>query len=319
MNDEEAPPVDTAVPVKNNNSVETPVVTSSTIATTTNVVVEGQTTDVIITKQQNIPIVECIAIAAIISGSLSMYWGISGVLLVGTATSTISSMIISMIVSQPMTIVHVLMSTCVVILAPVVTVQKVQLRVLGTLREQQNELRVQVNTLQQTNDELSLSISTVVDETNHIQQITDEIQVVARNANTTVDQLISLCTEQEQIQKKIYNNLQAKVIQQIIMAILQTDVDRNYCISKQEVSVLLERLKHISGIIVNEDAFRSVINQSEPKGELSLSDLMTIVRDLQHSNRYNDTTQNNDHNNETTKMSHDPIFTFQPSNILKST
>jgi hypothetical protein len=284
-----------------------------TMSTTEDVVVDGQETDTTtVTKSRNLPLLECVALVALISGSLSMYWGISG-LIFGTVTATTAaSMVATMIMSQPMIIVHVVMSTCVVILAPVVTVQKVQLSALGTFREQQNALRLQVNTLQQSNDVLSKSITATADQTTEIQQVTDELRSIATATGTTMDRLVELCSEQERIQQEILQNLQAKVLQQIITATLQTDIDRNFIVSKQEVNVLMERLKHVPGVVLNDDAFRSVLDHSEPKGELTISDICRFARNLQQ----NDTTTNN---TEKEIPMIEPVFTFQPKDILLST
>jgi regulator of replication initiation timing len=302
--------------------------TTTTTEATTTTPIPGQGTDGIITKQQNIPIIELMAITAIISGSLSMYWGITG-LVVGTTTSTIISMIVTAIITQPIIIVHVIMSTCVVVLAPVVTVQKVQLRTLGTLREQQNELRTQINTLNQTNDELTKSVTSISDETTKVEQVNQELQTIATTAGTTTDRLVQLYKEQNEIQKEIYKNLQAKILEQIITILLQTDSNHNNIVSDNEVTILMERFKQLSGIVFNERTFRSILNQSEPKGSITVTDICTIVRNIQQQYTNNDTTTTNispttsttninkTSNDESVEVNpfDEPIFKFQQQDL----
>ena len=207
---------------ESNNVVDVEVGTSGTSAqSTTNTVatpeiVPGSDTDGLVTKQQNVPIVELLAITAFISGSLSMYWGITGIMMVGTTTAATMSVILTTLLSQPIIIVHIIMSTCVVVLAPVVTVQKVQLSALGTLREQQNELRTQINAFNQMNDELTKSVASIEDETEKIEQVNNELQIYAKSAGTTADRLVELCQEQQDINTEMQQHLQAKVLQQIV-------------------------------------------------------------------------------------------------------
>jgi hypothetical protein len=268
---------------------------TSSISTAKDPPVSGSETDAIVTKQQNVPLLECLALVALISGSLSMYWGVSG-MIVGGALS-LSSLIA--LFAQPVVLVHVVMSSCVVVLAPVVTVQKVQLRALGTLREQQNELRSQVNTLQQSNDALSLSITSIADQTKAVDQWTQELQQVATATGTTIDRLLELGTEQEGLQLQIRQKLQAQVLQQIMTATLRTDADRNFVVSAEEVPVLIQRLQQIPGIQLNERAFRAVLERSEPAGALTLADMGQLARELQDP-----------------AASEEAVFTFQPNAIL---
>ena len=260
--------------------------------------VPGSATDTIVTAQQNVPILEGLALMALISGCLSMYWGITGMMVGGTVSAAVL-----MLFSQPMIFVHVLMSTCVVVLAPVVTVQKVQLRALGTLREQQNELRLQVNTLQQTNDALSTSITSIADQARAVDQWTQELQKVATATGTTTDRLLQLGTELGQLQQQVRQQLQAQVLQQIISATLRTDADRNFVVSEAEVHVLIQRLQQIPGIQLNERAFRRVLERSEPAGALTLADMSQLARALQENTSPDDAKE-------------EAVFTFQPTAIL---
>jgi hypothetical protein len=288
---------------------------STTATTTTPAVVTGQGTDGIVTKQKNIPIIELLALTAIISGSLSMYWGVTGFVL-GTTTSSIVSVVVALL-SQPIVLVHVVMSTCVVVLAPVVTVQKVQLHALGTLREQQNELRTQINTLNHVNDELTKSVSSVIDESDKIDQINIELQQFATTAGTTSDRLIELCTEQETIRKQICEHLQTKILQQIVTIALQSDKNQNYIVSEEEVNVLLERLKQIPGIALNESAFRSVLEKSDPKGSLTISDICNLARNLQGNKTKNNKSTAFAASDDSIEINEfgDPVFVFQPNDI----
>jgi hypothetical protein len=279
----------------------------------------GKDSNGIVTKQQNIPIIELLAITAIISGSLSMYWGITGIMMVSTTTAAATmSVILSTLLSQPMIAVHIIMSTCVVVLAPVVTVQKVQLSALGTLREQQNELRTQINSFNAMNDELTKSIASIVDETEKIEQVNKELQSFATSAGTTADRLVELCNEQQSIQTEMQNHLQAKILQQIVTITLQSDTNQNYIVSKNEVNVLIERLQLIPGVVFHVDRFRHILNQSEPQSSLTLTDICRIARNMQLNATGKTPTAAiaSTESIELTQQYGDPVFVFQPNDMM---
>ena len=300
---------------ESNNVVDVEVGTSAQSTTNTVAtpeIVPGSDTDGLVTKQQNVPIVELLAITAFISGSLSMYWGITGIMMVGTTTAATMSVILTTLLSQPIIIVHIIMSTCVVVLAPVVTVQKVQLSALGTLREQQNELRTQINAFNQMNDELTKSVASIEDETEKIEQVNNELQIYAKSAGTTADRLVELCQEQQDINTEMQQHLQAKVLQQIVTITLQSDTNQNYIVSENEMNVLIERLQQIPGVIFHVEAFRHILNQSEPQGSLTMTDICRIARNMQWNANKATTTNAVVVSDESIQYG-DPVFVFQPN------
>ncbi len=296
------------------SNIETGITTATSAQpTTTTTPVPGNSTDGVVKKQQNIPVLELLALTAIISGSLSMYWGISG-MLVGATTA---SVILTTLLSQPIILVHTIMSACVVVLAPVVTVQKVQLSAMGTLREQQNELRTQINSFNQINDQLTKSIASIEDDTEKIEQVNTELQVVANSTGTTANRLIELCNEQQDINAQLQKHLQAKIIQQIVTITLQSDTNQNYIVSENEVNILIQRLQQIPGVVFQVDRFHQILNQSEPKGALTLTDICRIARNMQQNATpaTPDATTAEDATAELTSYG-DPVFVFQPNDLL---
>ena len=289
-------------------------VTSAQPTTGTTTPVPENNTDGVVKKQQNIPVLELLALTAIVSGSLSMYWGISG-MLVGTTTA---SVVLTTLLSQPIILVHTIMSACVVVLAPVVTVQKVQLSAMGTLREQQNELRTQINSFNEMNDQLTKSIASIEDHTAKIEQVNTELQVVANSTGTTADRLIELCNEQQDINAQLQKHLQAKIIQQIVTITLQSDTNQNYIVSENEVNILVQRLQQIPGVVFQVDRFHQILNQSEPKGALTLTDICRIARNMQQNATPATTTTTTveDATIEAASSYGDPVFVFQPNDLL---
>jgi hypothetical protein len=214
------------------------------------VTVNGSETDPIVVRVVSWHLVEIAAVVALVSGSFTFYY------VVGSLVD--------------------LMSLCVVLLSPILTVQGRKLRELGDLRHQHNVLRDNTSQLHEENNKLSASIGTLAVQTNKLQQVEKSLQVVATKSGHSVDRLVAMVNDNGNIQEEIIKNLQAQVLQQIMTAVVQTDHDRNFKLNAKEVDTLLFRLKHLPGVVVDEQIFRSYIKSD--KGELTLGDVCGIAR-----------------------------------------
>lgn len=82
------------------------------------------------------------------------------------------------------------------------------------------------------------------------------------------------------LQAQLRSKLQGQVVQQIMSAILSTDRDHNFCLTPAEVDLLITRLENLPGVEFHADKFRERI--ASDHGDLTLSDVCAIARDLNH-------------------------------------
>jgi hypothetical protein len=260
--------------------------------------VKGEESDQFATKA-NFHVVELLAVAAFVSGGLTFYYVVGGL--------------------------FDLMSITLLVISPLVAVQKVKLRKLGGFRGQHNRLREQVGLLHEQNNSLKRSIDELDKQNAKLKQVESNLAAVANKSGKTVDRLVEIVQENGKIQQEIQTNLHAEVIRQMMTAILQTDADRNFVVSPAEVEILLVRLQNIPGIQIDEAAFRSCLASDEDA--LTLADVCNIARNMKNPNAQqhaiwttspnkqqsrNMPTGNNNNNN-----SNPTIFRFIPNELVK--
>lgn len=215
--------------------------------------IKGEESDKLVTKA-SFHVVELLAVLAFVSGGLTLYYVVGGL--------------------------FDLMSITLLVISPIVAVQKVKLRKLGGFRGQHNRLREQVGLLHQQNDSLKHSIDEFSKQNAKLKQCEFNLDMFAKKSGKTVDKLVEIVQENGKIQQEIQNNLKMEVIRQMMTAILQTDADRNFVVSPQEVELLIMRLKNLPGVQLDEAAFRSCLASDEDA--LTLSDICNIVRNMEN-------------------------------------
>ena len=198
-------------------------------------------------------LVGLLALAALVSGGLSFYFIVSGLV--------------------------DLTSVLVCVVGATVVLQKHKLRELGGFRGQHNHLRAQVNQLHVQNQKLTSTVDRLTVSTTKLTKVQTDLDKVAQASGQSVNQLVDIVQENGKLQTEILDHLQAEVLGQIMTAVLATDADRDFVLNKREVETLVLRLKNLPGVDFNEAAFRAVLKSDQ--GELTLSDVCAIARNLQ--------------------------------------
>ena len=86
--------------------------------------------------------------------------------------------------------------------------------------------------------------------------------------------------ENREILNKMQSNLKANVLQNLLQVVIRSDKDENLTIEEHEIGDLINRIKGINGVEVNEVRFRDAITSSGG----SLQCVMDIIRNLMDDN-----------------------------------
>ncbi|CAB9508087.1 expressed unknown protein [Seminavis robusta] len=167
---------------------------------------------------------------------------------------------------------------CLLIISPVVAVQKVKLQLLGDIRGQHNGLRSKCNVLLTENDKLKGTVQEMKTQTDRLSQVEEGLSKIAEESNTEVARLVEIVKETKTLQTQIKKSLERQVMQQIISAVVASDQDGNFSLSPRETNILKARLKQIDGVNLNEEKFYQMIAADD--NELTVQDVMKIVRNL---------------------------------------
>jgi hypothetical protein len=214
--------------------------------------IAGEETDSVVTGFAKLHVIELVALAGLVSGTYSL------ILVTGWTVN--------------------LMSVCVMLLAPVTTMQMIKLRNLGGFRAQHNLLRQSVSNLHEQNNALHRSIQELATQVDKLKKIETNLSRTAQRSGQSVTKMVDLVQRNGTVQSQVLDQLQAQVTQQMLSAVLQSDQDHDWVVDPAEVSVLIQRLKLVPGIKFNEQAFRNFV--AADQGQLTLTDVCDILRHL---------------------------------------
>ena len=107
----------------------------------------------------------------------------------------------------------------------------------------------------------------------------------------------------------VKENLEAKVIQNLISVVMRSDNDKDFVIDPEEVDALILRLKNIDGVDFSEENFQKALEKAgyDPtkvdvkKGGYSIQAVIEVIKNLMDDE----------------VPAEDNIFTIQPEKLLK--
>lgn len=106
------------------------------------------------------------------------------------------------------------------------------------------------------------------------------MEAITKTAGGQVDRLVTIVQENGEIQKMVKANLEASVIQSILNAIMDSDTDLDFSLSKKELNRLEVRLSNIPGIVFDRNNFSNFLAGKA----LTMAQLMGLIRNLKDDN-----------------------------------
>ena len=226
------------------------------------------------------------------------------------------------------------MSLFVVLLGPIVAVQKVKLAELGSFRQVHNALRQNVNALHQENQTLMGSIDAFTKQSVQLDRVQKDLHRVAQSSGASVNQLVTVVQENGTVQKEILQLLQAQVLQQVMSAVLAVDADRDFVVDPPEVESLMLRLQNLPGMEFDAAAFRTLLTRTHPPDTLTLADVCALAKQLREQTQTivqstvgrrgvfapSSSTKNNqkERSPRSGTMEEKNVFCYKPRTLLKS-
>ena len=75
-----------------------------------------------------------------------------------------------------------------------------------------------------------------------------------------------------------WSNLKASALQNVITVVLNSDLDHNFVFDEEEVEKLIENLKAINGLEMNEERYRNLIAENQNSVDAVVMILNDIVQ-----------------------------------------
>jgi hypothetical protein len=118
-------------------------------------------------------------------------------------------------------------------------------------------------------DDLSLTVD-------RLEDVEQALDAITQMQGQSIEAFEEQVNDNRNILSKMQSNLKANVLQNLLQVVIRSDNDDNMTIEEHEVSGLINRIKGINGVEVNESLFRDAITKSGG----SLQCVMDIIRNL---------------------------------------
>mmetsp|Transcript_9100 Transcript_9100/g.14107 ORF Transcript_9100/g.14107 Transcript_9100/m.14107 type:complete len:276 (+) Transcript_9100:195-1022(+) len=140
--------------------------------------------------------------------------------------------------------------------------QRLVLLQFKTLREVHNQIRQEANVLQEQNQELQGSVTSLETKVEKLRAVENNLQNICDAQGSSTTEFMTLLDEQREIIAEMHHHLEAEVVQNLLTAVMKSDRDRDFIIDPEEIRYLMLRLEHSSaGIVVHEDAFKALLER----------------------------------------------------------
>eukprot|EP00559_Dactyliosolen_fragilissimus_P006565 CAMPEP_0184863658 /NCGR_PEP_ID=MMETSP0580-20130426/12087_1 /TAXON_ID=1118495 /ORGANISM="Dactyliosolen fragilissimus" /LENGTH=246 /DNA_ID=CAMNT_0027362113 /DNA_START=131 /DNA_END=871 /DNA_ORIENTATION=- len=168
-----------------------------------------------------------------------------------------------------------IMGFSVVFFGPFAALQKRQIMDLGGLRTQINILMGKVDELAGQNRQLETSVNQLNVSTNRLDEIRHDLSKLANTDN--VDRLMEVVKETKRINGEIKENLESRIIQDILTTVMRTDRNSDLMIGPKEKRALMFRLDQMTGVDFNADRFETLMGDEE---YVRIGKIMSVIRNL---------------------------------------
>eukprot|EP00542_Grammatophora_oceanica_P014817 CAMPEP_0194030674 /NCGR_PEP_ID=MMETSP0009_2-20130614/4061_1 /TAXON_ID=210454 /ORGANISM="Grammatophora oceanica, Strain CCMP 410" /LENGTH=307 /DNA_ID=CAMNT_0038670655 /DNA_START=11 /DNA_END=934 /DNA_ORIENTATION=+ len=190
------------------------------------------------------------------------------------ASVVLSAFTLVVVSGSPITYVAMVWS---LLVAPVACAQRYQLSRMDTFRDVHNALRQDVNRLQEENNDLELQNDRLQEQANQVKDLEAGLQDVLEKQGTNVNAFVKSVKENGEILKEIEKNLMYDVMQNVMSTIMRADLDGDFQIDPEEVTILILRLKQLPGV---EDVDEAAIHRMLEQRGNGLDKVMAFVKDL---------------------------------------
>lgn len=148
------------------------------------------------------------------------------------------------------------------------------------LQETHKALSQQVERLGRENKRLHETVVDLSETVDRLEDVEQALDVITQTQGQSVEAFEEQVKDNREILNKMQSNLKANVLQNLLQVVIRSDKDENMTIEEHEIGDLINRIKGINGVEVNEARFRDAITSSGG----SLQCVMDIIRNLMDDN-----------------------------------
>lgn len=148
------------------------------------------------------------------------------------------------------------------------------------LQETHKALAEQVDRLGRENSRLHDTVVDLSETVDRLEDVEQALDVITQTQGQSIEAFEEQVADNRDILSKMQSNLKANVLQNLLQVVIRSDKDENMTIEEHEIGDLINRIKGINGVEVNESRFKDAITSSGG----SLQCVMDIIRNLMDDN-----------------------------------
>jgi len=148
------------------------------------------------------------------------------------------------------------------------------------LQETHKALAEQVERLGKENMRLHETVVDLSETVDRLEDVEQALDVITQTQGQSIEAFEEQVADNREILNKMQSNLKANVLQNLLQVVIRSDKDENMNIEEHEIGDLIDRIKGINGVEVNESRFTDAITSSGG----SLQCVMDIIRNLMDDN-----------------------------------
>ncbi len=149
------------------------------------------------------------------------------------------------------------------------------------LKETHEALVREVDILSSENERLKGLVDDLGTSVDKLEDMEDTFDYINEMNIESVDEFRQQVKEAKINLRMMKKNLKASALQNVITVVLNSDMDRNFIFEEAEVEKLIENLKAINGLEMNEKRFRNLISENHG----SVDAVVRILNDIVHRNQ----------------------------------
>mmetsp|Transcript_31284 Transcript_31284/g.46671 ORF Transcript_31284/g.46671 Transcript_31284/m.46671 type:complete len:261 (-) Transcript_31284:212-994(-) len=161
-------------------------------------------------------------------------------------------------------------------ISPYAAYQKRKCDDIGSVREEHNRLRGNVNELMQENDKLKENVDQLEVSVSSLENVEKDLSKLANTSN--LDRLVAVVNEQKRATANIKRILKNDIMVQVMRVLMDSDRNQDFVIGPNEIMMMILRMRNVNGVKFNEKNFRERVAS---EGSMSLTEIMDLFRDLE--------------------------------------
>lgn len=175
-------------------------------------------------------------------------------------------------------------SILIFLLSPYSYFQQRRITDIKALKETGEALTNEVDLLAKENDNLKETVTRLGQSVTRMEELEDVMAAIFETEGQSISSLQQTVATNRESVAQLEKNVRASILQNILEVVFASDTNRDYRLSDKEMKVLVQNLRDVNGVTVDEGKFREIVEENNGSVEGVVAILKDLVNeDVEHS------------------------------------